>query len=328
MLRVKPLKKDHKHNTSDSTSKIPQMEKQLEVSLYRDAPTFEGYTDMSTLKQRLQQHLSSSSECIDIVDWQDLVEGSDFVAIEDSKYVQDQFLHDTRNLYSSKTEASSRNSEEWRLRIRSSRRPPPPQQQPQQQPMQEQQRLRSVPSFRHYQVSKLMEQRSQIEQLMINLDHNNDFNDEQYVVNTEMIPRSSVNGDFINWDLIVDGSDLVTIEDRQFVPDILFLAYALMKTRPIAQEEYNIHQSTNSTECTMAMCCKYCNGIDQDNGQYFGIARNGEYIRLSLNSLLNARMNTSWDDSMAHHCRHYCSSCPDHTTGKEDTIVRFTYHNI
>ena len=36
-------------------SKLPQMAKQLEVSLYRDAQSFEEYMDMLTLKQRLQQ---------------------------------------------------------------------------------------------------------------------------------------------------------------------------------------------------------------------------------------------------------------------------------
>lgn len=35
--------------------KLPQMAKQLEVSLYRDAQSFEAYMDMNTLKQRLQQ---------------------------------------------------------------------------------------------------------------------------------------------------------------------------------------------------------------------------------------------------------------------------------
>ena len=36
-------------------NKLPQMAKQLEVSLYRDAPSFEAYMNMNTLKQRLQQ---------------------------------------------------------------------------------------------------------------------------------------------------------------------------------------------------------------------------------------------------------------------------------
>jgi len=35
--------------------KLPQMAKQLEVSLYRDAQSFEAYMDMGTLKQRLQK---------------------------------------------------------------------------------------------------------------------------------------------------------------------------------------------------------------------------------------------------------------------------------
>ena len=35
-------------------SRVPQMAKQLEVSLYRNAPSFDAYMDMSTLKKRLQ----------------------------------------------------------------------------------------------------------------------------------------------------------------------------------------------------------------------------------------------------------------------------------
>lgn len=36
-------------------NKLPQMAKQLEVSLYRNAPSFEAYTNMDTLRQRLHQ---------------------------------------------------------------------------------------------------------------------------------------------------------------------------------------------------------------------------------------------------------------------------------
>jgi hypothetical protein len=36
-------------------TKLPQMVKQLEVSLYRSAPSFEAYSDTSTIKSRLQQ---------------------------------------------------------------------------------------------------------------------------------------------------------------------------------------------------------------------------------------------------------------------------------
>jgi len=50
---VKLLKKD-KGGSPESMSKLPQMAKQLEVSLYRKARSFEEYMDMSTLKQRLQ----------------------------------------------------------------------------------------------------------------------------------------------------------------------------------------------------------------------------------------------------------------------------------
>ena len=48
------LKKD-KNGSTDWLNKLPQMAKQLEVSLYRNARSFEAYMDMSTLKQRLQQ---------------------------------------------------------------------------------------------------------------------------------------------------------------------------------------------------------------------------------------------------------------------------------
>jgi Bromodomain/TAZ zinc finger len=48
------LRKD-KQGDAESTEKLPQMAKQLEVSLYREAQSFEAYMDMSTLKLRLQQ---------------------------------------------------------------------------------------------------------------------------------------------------------------------------------------------------------------------------------------------------------------------------------
>uniref|UniRef100_A0A6V0BSR0 histone acetyltransferase n=1 Tax=Pseudo-nitzschia australis TaxID=44445 RepID=A0A6V0BSR0_9STRA len=51
---VKMLKKD-KTGSSEWLSKLPQMAKQLEVSLYRNAHSFGAYVDMNTLKQRLQQ---------------------------------------------------------------------------------------------------------------------------------------------------------------------------------------------------------------------------------------------------------------------------------
>ena len=47
------LKKD-KNESPEWLSKLPQMAKQLEVSLYRDAQSFQGYMDMKTLKNRLQ----------------------------------------------------------------------------------------------------------------------------------------------------------------------------------------------------------------------------------------------------------------------------------
>jgi len=50
---VKMLKKD-KNGSPEWLSKLPQMAKQLEVSLYRNARSFDDYMDMSTLKQRLQ----------------------------------------------------------------------------------------------------------------------------------------------------------------------------------------------------------------------------------------------------------------------------------
>ena len=48
------LKKD-KNGSPEFLNKLPQMAKQLEVSLYRNARSFEAYMDMSTLKHRLQQ---------------------------------------------------------------------------------------------------------------------------------------------------------------------------------------------------------------------------------------------------------------------------------
>ncbi|VEU37356.1 unnamed protein product [Pseudo-nitzschia multistriata] len=51
---VKMLKKD-KTGSPEWLDKLPQMAKQLEVSLYRNARSFEAYVDMTTLKQRLQQ---------------------------------------------------------------------------------------------------------------------------------------------------------------------------------------------------------------------------------------------------------------------------------
>ncbi|KAG7373114.1 histone acetylation domain containing protein [Nitzschia inconspicua] len=51
---VKMLKKD-RSGSQEWLSKLPQMAKQLEVSLYRNARSFDAYMDMNTLKQRLQQ---------------------------------------------------------------------------------------------------------------------------------------------------------------------------------------------------------------------------------------------------------------------------------
>ncbi|CAB9517362.1 Probable histone acetyltransferase HAC-like 1 [Seminavis robusta] len=51
---VKLLKKD-KNGSPESLNKLPQMAKQLEVSLYRNARSFEAYMDPNTLKARLQQ---------------------------------------------------------------------------------------------------------------------------------------------------------------------------------------------------------------------------------------------------------------------------------
>ena len=51
---VKLLRKD-KNGSPESMSKLPQMAKQLEVSLYRSAQSFDAYVDMSTLKKRLQR---------------------------------------------------------------------------------------------------------------------------------------------------------------------------------------------------------------------------------------------------------------------------------
>ena len=53
--RVKLLKQKDKNASPEWLTKLPQMVKQLEVSLYRSAPSFEAYSDTSTLKTRLQQ---------------------------------------------------------------------------------------------------------------------------------------------------------------------------------------------------------------------------------------------------------------------------------
>jgi len=48
------LSKD-KNGTSEWDAKLLDLAKKLEVSLYRDASTFDVYMDMSTLHQRLQE---------------------------------------------------------------------------------------------------------------------------------------------------------------------------------------------------------------------------------------------------------------------------------
>lgn len=52
---VKLLKQKDKSASPEWLTKLPQMVKQLEVSLYRSAPSFEAYSDTNTLKHRLQQ---------------------------------------------------------------------------------------------------------------------------------------------------------------------------------------------------------------------------------------------------------------------------------
>jgi len=61
---VKLLKQRDKNQTASPEwlRKLPQMVKQLEVSLYRSAPSFEAYSDISTLKNRLQQLAVEISE--------------------------------------------------------------------------------------------------------------------------------------------------------------------------------------------------------------------------------------------------------------------------
>ncbi len=51
---VQLLKQRDKNSSQEWLNKLPQMVKQLEVSLYRSAPSFEAYADRSTLKHRLQ----------------------------------------------------------------------------------------------------------------------------------------------------------------------------------------------------------------------------------------------------------------------------------
>ena len=54
VYRVHLLKQRDKNANPEWVNKLPQMVKQLEVSLYRSAPSFEAYADKKTLKQRLQ----------------------------------------------------------------------------------------------------------------------------------------------------------------------------------------------------------------------------------------------------------------------------------
>ncbi len=49
------MKQKDKNASPEWLTKLPQMVKQLEVSLYRSAPSFEAYSDTSTLKMRLQE---------------------------------------------------------------------------------------------------------------------------------------------------------------------------------------------------------------------------------------------------------------------------------
>jgi hypothetical protein len=49
------MMRKNKNGTPEWLNKLPQMAKQLEVSFYRNASSFQEYMDMSTLKQRLQQ---------------------------------------------------------------------------------------------------------------------------------------------------------------------------------------------------------------------------------------------------------------------------------
>jgi len=51
---VRLLKQKDRNASHEWLNKLPQMVKQLEVSLYRSAPSFEAYCDTSTLKHRLQ----------------------------------------------------------------------------------------------------------------------------------------------------------------------------------------------------------------------------------------------------------------------------------
>ena len=53
--RVQLLRQRKPNAPQEWLNKLPQMAKRLEESLYRSAPSFEAYNDISTLKQRLQQ---------------------------------------------------------------------------------------------------------------------------------------------------------------------------------------------------------------------------------------------------------------------------------
>jgi len=52
---VQLLKQRDKNSSQEWLNKLPQMVKQLEVSLYRSAPSYEAYSDTTTLKSRLQE---------------------------------------------------------------------------------------------------------------------------------------------------------------------------------------------------------------------------------------------------------------------------------
>jgi hypothetical protein len=53
--RVQLLRQRKPNAPQEWLNKLPQMAKRFEESLYRSAPSFEAYNDISTLKQRLQQ---------------------------------------------------------------------------------------------------------------------------------------------------------------------------------------------------------------------------------------------------------------------------------
>ena len=55
--RILKKRSDHapQHTSQEIMGNLPYITKQLEASLYRNAPTFEAYMDVGTIEERLRQ---------------------------------------------------------------------------------------------------------------------------------------------------------------------------------------------------------------------------------------------------------------------------------